>query len=199
MHIAHGDHRRVIAIPRFGIVIKLPQKTADHQKETRKKEWRHFLRELLLPLRKPSVLRHPYGAWIHWVRIGARYVWAANCACSFWCGIVENWSEFCFYRRATTLESMLLVPTYLSLFGLCNIQRYAKPCVLEWRVVSRLFDRLIGDHTHADGHHFQNPGNFTGLERGYVTMLDYGSSKVQRILSEQAPALLQPFDVRTLK
>src|SRR5690606_27796469 len=72
-------------------------------------------------------------------------------------GVVTNWNEFKFYRNS---KHELLQPTYVSLFGLVNIQRYGEPCTLD---KERLWERVfavVGDQLWCDGHHFRNPENF---------------------------------------
>jgi hypothetical protein len=72
-------------------------------------------------------------------------------------GLSANWNEFLFYWKT---RNQFLQPTYFSLFGFLNIQRYDKPCQLHEVDLWCQLHELTEGHVHEDGHVFANPHNF---------------------------------------
>jgi len=105
-------------------------------------------------------------------------------------GLASNWIEFLLYVKT---GSPFLQPTYFSLFGLLNIQRYGNPCSLRavdlWCQLCALTENKVWD----DGHHFSNPKNFT-LDGGSLRMLDYGSSRTFRVVNDYGRKIAKTFD-----
>ena len=95
-------------------------------------------------------------------------------------GITENWREFILYCQC---RSPFLMPTYLSLFGLLNIQKAG--CILTDDDVdpwSQLFEITNGGIL-DDRHTFEATGNFC-IENGKLRIVDYGSIRAHRVLRQ---------------
>jgi hypothetical protein len=91
-------------------------------------------------------------------------------------GINENWNEFKFYRKH---KSSWLLPTYFSLFGLINIQKYGPDCGIK---TYSYFHRIIkNDILEKDRHHFENNKNFS-IIGDCLYFRDYGGRKTQKII-----------------
>jgi len=92
-------------------------------------------------------------------------------------GILANWIE---RRTFATTRNVFLPPTYITIFGLVNIQRFAQPCTLTdnvlWVALNEICDndRCLWD----DSHHFVNRKNFGWDGDGRLVMCDYGSRMV---------------------
>lgn len=99
-------------------------------------------------------------------------------------GVLDNWREYCFYRE---YPHRVLVPTYISIFGLVNIQRLVTAERID-EVLLELICDVAGCDVCRDRHHFSNPANFC-LENGRLRILDYGSARTQDILREVADRL----------
>ena len=199
--IARGESRTVIAIPSLGIALKVAWGRSIVRRERQAKlrrAWSYFWSDLSLPFRHPlRVLEAPYGAWWHWVGHGWEVAWHTTKYNTFQ-SVVANLRERRFYKRAVFQELMLITPTYFSLFGLVNVQKYGKPSTnaANYLVVSYAFARLTEGATDGDTHHFQHPENFTGLEYGMFKVLDYAEPAVQRIISENALMMLKGIDLK---
>lgn len=160
MYISFGTSRVVIAVPNYGIVIKIARiriiqairELPDYIKCF------HIWRKVSLQSRS---LITPFG-----------YIMR---------GIIENWGERSFYKFT---KNPLLQPTYFSILGLVNIQRYSKPLEgVGFSIASTLwkisgFDERVAD----DRHHFCNSKNFTKDEAVKLRMLDYGFKKTQEVI-----------------
>ena len=105
-------------------------------------------------------------------------------------GIVDNWREWRFYQRT---RHPFCQPTYLSLFGLLNIQRFARPCTLQENDLWCQLHELTKGAVFKDSHHFTNPDNFCLNGEG-LRILDYGGLKTQEVVQEFGDNILQNFD-----
>lgn len=105
-------------------------------------------------------------------------------------GIVDNWREWRFYQRT---RHPFCQPTYLSLFGLLNIQRFAHPCTLQDIDLWCQLHELTKGAVFKDLHHFTNPNNFC-LNSGGLRILDYGGLKTQEVVQEFGNEILQHFN-----
>src|ERR1700734_2119439 len=112
-HVSKGTSRTVVAIPSLGIAIKCPRWT--------KVYLRNFCADIttyapeMLPNPDPEVRK------MFWEVVRSsfrRSVWLT------FRGISDNWSERRFYKHNNVLNRLLLQPTYFSLLGLINIQKY---------------------------------------------------------------------------
>jgi len=97
-------------------------------------------------------------------------------------GITENLNEYIFYVRHR--KKLPIQPTYISLFGICNIVKIASPLRLSdeaWRMWWSNIVNIIGCTIIKDPHIFEKSENFS-REGDALMFLDYGSKKTQAIL-----------------
>lgn len=194
--VSRGTARIVVSLPWLGLAFKfaiiVPQYSFGSLWRSHESLWR----EAWLVLRRPWRLRKNW----HWLSAGCER--AVNGWKSFIrkSGVTHNIVERGFYKRATCLELMLLQPTYFSLLGLVNVQKYGRPSSKEYDGAAYYLSHLAlrGIH-HYNGHHFNHAWNYTGLEEGRVRLLDYGSTWVQDNIGEGALRLLQQFDPATIR
>lgn len=105
-------------------------------------------------------------------------------------GLRDNWEEFWFYWR---FRHSVLQPTYFSLFGLVNIQKWGEILDEEEFEQKRIWGQMLdltNKETRSDGHHFTNPANFC-LENQHLRMVDYGSPATRKILRKWADVLYE--------
>jgi len=99
-------------------------------------------------------------------------------------GIRDNWMEFVFFWKS---RSDFLQPTYFSLFGFINIQKYGEILDKEKsngaEVWQQFFEITHQDHM-EDSHHFDNCRNFCIDESGRLRIVDYGSPATRQIISK---------------
>ena len=162
-----GRWRWVILIPSLGIVLKFPRV---YPLETLKglmllgrdlgrEPWREIYDHYVCS--NSAFIRHALGGWLD--NLGEAWFW--------------------WYTKHPFLQ-----PTYFSLVGLVNIQRYGRPTGLE-----RPPMLLWGQHTnwavYRDGHHFGEADNFCRDRNGFVHLHDYGRPITQRIVRQYGDLL----------
>lgn len=175
MKIAKGNLRYVIVFPFLGIAVKFPR-----------------IRLIAVILR---VVRHAF-----FMRLGTIYreAFRISIDCTgiwgykrlLFGGIRANWNEFLFFQKT---KNLFCQPTYFSLLGLFNIQKFGFPCNLHWRTLAIQVEEITGGATRDDGHHFDKCKNFC-LADGRLRLLDYGSKKTQRIIAEFGERIFKSFD-----
>jgi hypothetical protein len=98
-------------------------------------------------------------------------------------GVYCNLREYRFYKDS---RNPFLWPTLFSLFGLVNIQPYARNDLSNdqhsrlWRFISE----VTNEKATKDKHTFNEKENFVIDGNGYLRMLDYGSTESQEIIRE---------------
>lgn len=159
MHIAKGSNRVVICFPRLGFVIKFP---VIHIAAVAREFFQGLISGRLnrtISLWKKLPLDFACGGIKKWL----------------FYGIYANWNEFLFYLET---RHDFLVPTFFSLFGLMNIQKYGDAIGFD------IADKLdVSSYIGVDGHHFLNSGNFC-YHRGALKICDYGSHETRKIITE---------------
>lgn len=105
-------------------------------------------------------------------------------------GIVDNWREFCFYRR---FKLCFTQPTYFSLFGLINLQQTGPRCQIKEDDLWVQLTELTENKVFKDSHTFANPVNFC-VCNGQLRILDYASSHVQKVIVEYGDRIVKEFD-----
>ncbi len=105
-------------------------------------------------------------------------------------GVVDNWKEYRFYRET---RHPFLQPTYISLLGLVNIQKAGQPLGAAGKDIWHQFFELTDGAVVSDGHHFENPDNFSLTEDG-LRILDYGGRDTQNLVREFGSKILNEFD-----
>jgi hypothetical protein len=173
MYIKKGLDRIVIVIPQVNLVVKLAKINL----------WSAF---------KPIFFRFGLNknSWFYIRKyIAFPYYYDLSFQGFLLRGLCANWQEFRLYKR---LKSPLLVPTYFSLFGLINIQRYMTIFELDhvdlWCQLYEMTNGQVFDHSH----HFANPANFA-LEAGKLRMIDYGSRKCEKVITEYGDKIFNEF------
>jgi hypothetical protein len=176
MEIKNGSTRLVVIFKNF--VIKIP-----------KVYWRRILKVVLyrnpkyffLSVKKHGFKRH-YLIWLiqkrESLKNGKKYIvkeserlhlqvifpkayeinW--NLSFLFFSGVMANWNEFIFYRRA---KNPFVMPTYFSFLGLINIQKRGKKIDFwgqgeVWRYVCKNCE--YPNQPFCDSHTFIEIGNF---------------------------------------
>lgn len=164
MNIAKGRDRMVIVAPKLGVVIKIA-----------------FIHCVI-------VVRQLFGFYRSDDREYIKILWKrtieerGGITNSLFGGIYANWTEYRFYQRT---HNHFVQPTYFSLFGIINIQKYGVMCTTEdsdelvafWNEVRV----LTQDEAYVEPHHFKDPLNFC-MHGTHVRMVDYGNKKVQGVL-----------------
>lgn len=106
-------------------------------------------------------------------------------------GLVVNWREFVFYRRA---QHPFLQPTYVSFFGLMNVQRADEMLVADKKLFWRQMREITNDRVYDDPHHFENPDNFC-LNEGTLRILDYGSLRTYKVVIRCGKKICEHFSL----
>lgn len=172
MQFHKGQNRAVWLLPELGIVVKFPivyfrPVFAALTTDLWRFGWKGFKAYWDTPL-------EAYGGFRSWL----------------FKGLAANWMEFWLYTKT---HNPFLQPTYFSLLGLVNVQRYGNPCPLKhvdlWCQLHELTNGQVWD----DGHHFSNTQNFT-FDGGVLRMLDYGSSRTRKVVLLYGEKIIQQFD-----
>ncbi len=171
MHIAKGQWRLIIALPEYGIVLKLPRI------------------RLYWALRGLPNYVKSYKIWRKVTLQNRTLITPIGCLLR---GLMENWSERRFYRQT---KHRFLQPTLFSFFGFMNIQRYGKPLNGIGSLIANYFWDISksGEGIRNDGHHFMNSQNFTKDFSGKLRMLDYGFKTTQEIIRKYGERLQDEF------
>lgn len=162
-----GRWRWVIALPPLGIVLKFPRfhplEWLFHLYLYRKIRWKVWCASELNA--QSAFYRYSIG------------------------GLSDNFGEWLFYLRH---PHPFLQPTYFSLFGLMNVQRYGAPLdEVHERENQRMYRwSLMTDFgVSKDNHTFGSNKNFCLDHDGNIHILDYGQKRTQRVLLRWADSL----------
>lgn len=184
MEIAQGTHRFVVAFPRLGIAVKIA-------KIRPLKALTSFISPFwhLNSCKKPRLINAFRQFYFETFKCSVYAL--ATAKHHFFIGLADNWREFTFYRRT---RNPFLQPTYFSLFGFVNFQRSNTPPCNEnpgdiYMGLYYLTDCRVSD----DGHHFDEPNNFT-VESGRLKILDYGHPTTQKIIAAYGQKIWEEFD-----
>lgn len=188
--VSKGDTRRVIAVPRLGIVFKFPRiYWAYALNKWRSGRARHRLYKLGKKQGKPfsEFLREQF------VEDEVDFGWTIKAF--LFGGVLSNWRERKYCKCAGLLHRLFLQPTYFSFFGLVNVQRYGKPLSIEdsGAMYSSFFE-IAGRDLNADGHHWLKGKNFHLAPDG-PKALDYAHKATQRVIDVHGLNLYRHFDL----
>lgn len=182
MQFKKGTSRYVLILPFLGIVIKFPIIHIDY-----------IFNMFLSCLRAERV----FGRLRLFIRSFYAYdIRAYGSAKRFlFLGIFSNWREFCFFLDE---QNDFCVPTYFSLFGFLNIQKYANgKCEFDdsalWGQLYHWTDRDIWHNPH----HFSNTDNFC-VENGKLMILDYGCVETHYVLRKYGERIHQNFNPKII-
>ncbi len=181
-----GNWRYCLPLPELGIVIKFPR-------------FRSPLRAMGGLRREVAVCRK--HGWLGFNRENGPYRFLLG-------GVLHNWGEWTFYLRCLLSgETGFLVPTYVSVLGLINIQKLVVPMKKaewytkelynneRWILEDRLVKLLGVGVVESDMHHLLEFCNFTRLPFvGEVKMIDYGSYQTRRILRRNISVIRQTYN-----
>ena len=107
----------------------------------------------------------------------------------FFQGFTSNWREWAYYKRVNPRHRSFLQPTYFSLLGILNIQKFGEPVdTTRGEELYHRFFKVAGQALIHDGHHWTFARNFHLAPDG-PKILDYGSVATQKIIDEYGAAL----------
>jgi hypothetical protein len=188
---AKGDNRLVLAIPSLGVAFKFPRIRVWDALNIL---WWGIKRHFYAP--SPRGRREPFSVFLRrqFIEYSVESNWTFKS--SLGRGITDNWRERRYYKHASPLGRLLLQPTYLSILGLVNVQKYGKPVGRPEDDVGvplyHAFFKIAGQALIRDGHHWVSAANFH-LDNGSIRVLDYGNLKTQAILDEFGLEFLRRF------
>ncbi len=180
MPIKRGTTRLVICLPKMGLVIKLPLIKPF-------KFFRNVISAIRLGRKGGEIIK-----WLKWaVWLGKDNDVAGNIRYTLLSGIYQNWQEYRLWRKTL---SPFLEPTYFSLLGFINIQKYGEQLTgvsegVLWSQMLELSEKAVW----SNGHHFANPENFS-FSDGIIKMVDYGGRGVEEVVIQHGINISCNFD-----
>lgn len=194
MVVCHkGTSRSVLAFPHLGIVLKVARiRWSDARAVLRTMRSRH--RQYRMGMKRGE----HFSVFLRRELLEYKVENAPSLKQTLLSGIVANWRERRYYRLSDCERRQLLQPTYLSIFGLLNVQKYGKPMKPrslmdpKFGELYNCYFAVVGPALNEDGHLFAYEGNFH-LAGNKVRFLDYASLATQRILSDHGPQILRRF------
>lgn len=178
MPIKRGTSRLTICLPSLGFVVKLPlPKPVSFYK-------------CLKGYSKMAVRLNDWSSLKYALWLDKENDVVGNIRHTLLNGTYENWCEYRLWKRT---HSPFLEPTYFSLFGLVNVQRYgAELDVSEVTLWAQLLV-LTGDAVWSNVHTFGNPANFS-FRDGRLRMFDYGARNVADVVEQYGETIVHHFD-----
>jgi hypothetical protein len=171
VNIKKGSDRVVITFPALGIAVKIARIRIFRAvylflKEVFKRRWS------TLKMRFTHPMKTPWSLWGMLFR-----------------GLASNWMEFYLYQKT---KHPILQPTFLSLAGLVNVEKYNDPCTKETNPYLEL-RRIAGIRAMLkDMHHLSNPSNFC-IVNGKLRFLDYGSKETRAFIIQYGSKVFEQF------
>jgi len=177
MHISKGSTRLVVIFPTLRFVVKFPlPKPVSFTK--------NLFRALKFKLKGDSKLLEFMFA------MDQDGTYITNVRTTLINGIYHNWKE---YKIWSKTKSSFLEPTYFSLFGLINIQKYGEPLKVHHHTLWHQMLKYSDETVWVNGHHFSNPNNFS-FHNGIIRMVDYGDFGIERVVTEYGDMIVASFD-----
>jgi len=173
MEIKKGKNRIAVLFPSIKIAIKIPKI--------------HLFKAIRLLLHYTLKDRKNFKNYFSWP---IEFMAIASLRSLLLKAIYQNWNEYYFHKKT---GNPLLQPTYFSLFGFLNIQKYGKPCDFP---ESELFWQLLfltDKNANEDLHHFGERNNFC-FQDGKLRMVDYGSCKTRAIITKHGKRIFESFN-----
>jgi hypothetical protein len=107
-------------------------------------------------------------------------------------GTYQNWQEYRLWQRT---RSSFLEPTFFSLLGLINVQKYGDQFTgisddALWSQLLELSDQAVWSNVH----HFANPENFSFRDET-IRMLDYGGRGVEEVVVQHGEHIARHFNL----
>ncbi len=181
MEFKKGSRRNVLCFPKLGFVIKLP-------KFLIRSTLRQFYFYSTVPPkgnRIKSLKR--FLKWDNRVMFGFKNLMLK--------GIYDNWNEYRFYSKN---HNIFTQPTYFSLFGFVNIQKYSYQVEIPLYPLFKRFQEITNTEAIKDGHHFTIWSNFC-FENNKIKIVDYGSESTQAIVLKYGEKIFKEFDLEKLE
>lgn len=171
MKINKGSRRIVFTFPCLGVVVKLPLV--------------HIITAC-----KVAVKAFLLGGW-HFFKLQISLDEYETLLTG---GLKSNLQEASFFSSE---KHPFCQPTYFSLFGLLNVQKYGQICNIKginiWMQIILITDGERNKKLWECGHHFNNSANFC-FDNGKIRMVDYGSKSVCDIISQYGRKIMDEFD-----
>jgi len=104
-------------------------------------------------------------------------------------GIRANLLEFGFYLRH---RHVFCKPTYVTLFGLVNIQKKGQVCEIPYEQFKPRMHELTNDEIPTQDHTFDSPGNFA-CNDNHLQIIDYADPAIQPLILKYGKKLYQEF------
>jgi len=179
MHIKRGTSRLVICLPKLGLVIKVPLARPFVFVG-------HVINSINRGRQSKNIKKRL--KWAVWLGKDTDVV--DNIRYTLLNGTYQNWQE---YRLWRCTRSSFLEPTFCSLLGLINVQKYGEQLtgiskVALWSQLLELSNQAVW----SNGHHFANPDNFSFRE-GVIRMLDYGGHGMEYVVVEHGENIARHF------
>lgn len=175
MHISRGTYRFVLAIPEIGIVLKFPVIDCPSLKD----------------------LKANVGNRKYLQRFSIENSCYLTLKMQLFRGVYENFGEWLFWLKN---HHPLCQPTYFSLLGLVNIQKYGQKLssgIIQENAVLRILETIVpsDDELLANDLHHITGDNFCSGPNG-LKMFDYGLKRTQAIIMAYGEQLSKEFASR---
>ncbi len=171
MKIRKGTDRLVLIFPSLGFVIKLPR--------------------FYIWMTIKNILRYIWN-WNYfkeWLNYSPEAYTGIQRL--LYKGLRDNWHEYTFYRDT---HHPFLQPTYFSLFGFMNIQKYGDQQEIRFDILLNHFMNITNNEAYTDNHHFANWRNFC-FENGKIKITDYGCPRTQKVITPWGDVIIAKFDL----
>jgi len=173
MEFHSGRTRIAISFPKLGFVLKFPK--------SRPIEFIKFT---------ISTLRLCYGLKnLKWIKrrlsLKEEDAWHGNIRDHLLNGVYQNWLERSIWKDT---RSIFLEPTWFSLFGLVNLQRYGTPNPLTEKCIWIQIYEITESQAQKNNHHFQHPANYS-FDGRHLRMFDYGDTDVRTVIEKYGEKL----------
>ena len=181
-HISQGRSRTVVAFPTLGIVIKCAR--------IRLRPLKNLYTDMVFVKENLWSSTNPETKKMCW-EIARSFV--ARAWVEFFSGFVANWRERSYYKHVDLANKTFLQPTYFSVFGIWNIQKFGIPeCAAKGNELWKRCYAIAGQALVLDDHHWAQAQNFHIAKDG-LKILDYGSLETQNIIDTYGADLYSRF------
>ncbi|MFA5358514.1 MAG: hypothetical protein WC310_01675 [Patescibacteria group bacterium] len=105
-------------------------------------------------------------------------------------GIITNWKEFIYFLKNS--GDPFLTKTFISLFGLVNVQEAGKPFeVVDQLEFENTLIKLMGLDAWMDPHVFSDQSSFIVTADDKVKIVDYGDPKTHEVLAKYSSIIAE--------
>ncbi len=174
MQFKKGSDRFVFVFPRLGLVVKFPRIYIWIAVKT---FFRYIHKKGFIPYIKK------------WFNYDIRAIGGFKRL--VYKGVHDNWHEYKYYSAT---KHVFLQPTYFSLFGFLNVQKYGEYQKMPFDFLLKHFMDITNGEAFNDNHHFASSRNFC-FENGKIKITDYGSSRTQEVITKWGEKIVADFDI----